>query len=150
MRDIDLNPLDTKTSGNNAAAGVSAIGRTTVGKPPVVRPAEAGDRVSSLWRQYGRGVLGLLILVLVVHDIFGTHGFLAMRRTQAEIDSVNANLSRLNAENSELAEKVHDLKTDPGTIEKLAREGSLLAKPGEVIIKIPQEHWSEQDPPAKP
>jgi len=113
-------------------------------------PPEASDRFASLWRQYGRGILGLLILFLAVHDIFGTHGFLAMRRTQAEINTVKANLSRLNVENADLAEKVHDLKSDPRTIEKLAREGSLLAKPGEVIIKIPQERWSDQDQPQKP
>jgi cell division protein FtsB len=95
-------------------------------------------------------LLGLLILVLVVHDILGPHGFLAMRRTQAEINIVKTNLARLNEENGRLAEHVHDLKSDPGTIEKLAREGSLLAKPGEVIIKIPQDQWFNQDPPAKP
>jgi len=108
------------------------------------------DRFAELWHQYGRGILGLLILVLVVHDIFGTHGYLAMRRTQAEINAVKANLSRLNAENAQLTDKVHDLKSDPHTIEKLAREGSLLAKPGEIIIKIPQAQWSDQDSPAKP
>ena len=111
---------------------------------------ETSDRFAELWHQYGRGVLGLLILVLVVHDIFGTHGYLAMRRTQAEINAVKANLSKLNAENALLSDKVHDLKSDPRTIEKLAREGSLLAKPGEIIIKIPQAQWSDQDLPAKP
>jgi len=108
------------------------------------------DRFAELWHHYGRGILGLLILVLVVHDIFGTHGYLAMRRTQAEINAVKANLSRLNAENAQLTDKVHDLKSDRHTIEKLAREGSLLAKPGEIIIKIPQAQWSDQDSPAKP
>ena len=93
-------------------------------------------------------MLGLLILALVVHDVFGTHGFLAMRRTQTEINSVKANLSRLDEENARLAEHVHDLKSDPRTIEKLAREGSLLAKPGEVIIKIPQAQWLQEDRPA--
>jgi len=111
---------------------------------------ETSDRFAELWRQYGRGILGLLILVLVVHDIFGTHGFLAMRRTQSEINTVKANLSRLGAENGALAEKVHDLKSDPHTIEKLAREHSLLAKPGEIIIKLPQAQWSDQDSPQKP
>jgi cell division protein FtsB len=103
------------------------------------------EQLSSLWRKYGRGVLGLLIAVLVVHDVLGTHGFLAMRRTQNEITTVKANLARLNAENQRLAERVHDLKSDPHTIEKLAREGSLLAKPGEVIIKIPQNQQFNQD-----
>jgi cell division protein FtsB len=114
------------------------------------KPEESGERVSILWQQYGRGILGLLILVLVVHDVFGTHGFLAMRRTQAEISNVNANLARLNAENARLADYVHDLKSDPGTIEELARVGGLLGKPGEVIIKIPQAQWLDQDKPVKP
>ncbi len=100
------------------------------------RPEDSGDKFSVLWQQYGRGLLGLLILVLVVHDIFGTHGFLAMRRTQAEINAVNSRLVKLNAENADLAEYVHSLKSDPGTIEKLAR-GQSLARQGEIIIKIP-------------
>jgi cell division protein FtsB len=109
--------------------------------------ASTSDHFAALWRQYGRGILGLLIMVLIVHDIFGTHGFLAMRHTQAEINTVKANLARLNVENGQLSEKVHDLKTDPRTIEKLAREGSLLAKPGEFIIKIPQDQWPGEDQP---
>ena len=114
------------------------------------KPEESGDRVSILWQQYGRGILGLLILVLVVHDVFGTHGFLAMRRTQAEINNVNVTCLGLNAENARLADYVHDLKSDPGTIEGLARVGGLMGKPGETIIKIPQAQWFEEDKPVKP
>jgi cell division protein FtsB len=112
-------------------------------------PATAGDTFAALWRQYGRGLLGLLILVLCVHDVFGTHGFLAMRRTQSEINVVKANIARLDAENAVLAGRVHDLKTDPATIEKLAREMQ-LGRQGEIIINIPQDQWFEPSDPAKP
>ena len=95
-------------------------------------------------KQYGRGLMGLLVLVLVVHDIFGTHGFLAMRRTQNEIKKVQADLDRLNKENADLAQQVKDLKTDPQTIEKMAREMG-LAKSGEIIIKIPQSQIDLQN-----
>jgi cell division protein FtsB len=145
-----LHSQDSKTLDGRAEVTRCGIGRATARKPGANETPDSADQASLLWRHYGRGVLGLLILVLVVHDIFGAHGFLAMRRTQAEIDRVKASLSRLNAENSGLAEHVHDLKTDPHTIEKLAREGSLLAKPGEVIIKIPQAQWSDTDAPGKP
>jgi len=90
-----------------------------------------------LLRQHGRGLLGLLVLVLIVHDIFGPHGFLAMRRTQNEISKVKADLDRLNRENVQLEQEVKDLKTDPRLIEKIARDDLGLAKPGEIIIKIP-------------
>lgn len=145
-----MNLRDSKKPGSESPVGGPVIGRTATSKLPVSASPDASDKFSSLWRQYGRGILGLLILVLVVHDVFGTHGFLAMRRTQAEIITVRANLMRLSAENSQLAEHVHDLKSDPRTIEKLAREGSLLAKPGEVIIKIPQAQWLKQDSLEKP
>jgi cell division protein FtsB len=102
------------------------------------------------WQQYGRGLLGLFLLALLVHDVFGAHGFLAMRRTRAEIENVQREIERLNKENIQLAEEVKALKSDPHTIEKIAREDLGLAKDGEVIIKIPQERQLERYSPAKP
>ena len=94
------------------------------------------EKLRNLLRQHGRGLLGLLVLLLVVHDIFGTHGFLAMRHTASEIEKVKTDLDQLNKENADLAQQVKDLKTDPATIIAMGRAMG-LAKPGEVIIKIP-------------
>ncbi len=104
-----------------------------------------GEKVQPFLRQYGRVLLGLLVLVLVVHDIFGAHGFLVMRRTQREIKKVNAELDQLNRENLQLEQEVKELKTDPHKIEKIARDELGLAKPGEVIIKIPRSQQLPQD-----
>jgi cell division protein FtsB len=112
--------------------------------------AKAKAKKPGFWQQYGRGLLGLFVLALLVHDVFGTHGFLAMRRTRAEIEKVQREIERLNKENIQLAEEVRALKSDPRTIEKIAREDLGLAKDGEVIIKIPQGQQPEQNPPAKP
>lgn len=95
------------------------------------------EPLRDLWRRYGRGLLVLAVAVLVVHDIFGTHGFLVMRRTRSEIRKVQADLDRLNKENADLDQQVKDLKTDPRVIEKIAREDLVLARPGEIIVKIP-------------
>src|SRR6266850_2450981 len=85
----------------------------------------------------------------VVHDGFGTHGYLAMRRTQNEIHKVEAGLDQLNKENLQLEQEVRELKTDPHKIEKIARDELGLAKPGEVIIKIPLSQQLPQSPTAK-
>ena len=98
---------------------------------------------------HGRTILGLFVLALVVHDVFGAHGFIAMRRTQNEIERVRKDIDRLNSENIQLGQKVRALKTDPHAIEQIAREELQRAKPGEVIIRIPQLPPA-QDPPAKP
>ena len=100
--------------------------------------------------QHGRAILGLFVLALVVHDVFGAHGFIAMRRTQNEIERVKKDIDRLNTENVQLGQQVRALKTDPHMIEKIAREELQHAKPGEVIIRIPPPQQPSQDPPAKP
>jgi cell division protein FtsB len=100
--------------------------------------------------QHGRAVLALFVLALLVHDVFGAHGFIAMRRTQNEIDKVRKDLDRLNKENAELGDQVKALRSDPRTIEKIAREDLQRARPGEIIIRIPPSQALEQDPSAKP
>jgi|SRR6516164_11808081 cell division protein FtsB len=96
------------------------------------------------WAQYGRAILILCVFTLFLHDIFGTHGFLAMRRTKAEIERVQGQIIRLNRENAELSDEVKSLRTDPHKIESIARDELGLAKPGDVIIKLPQSQ-----PPSK-
>jgi cell division protein FtsL len=95
------------------------------------------DLPTRLLRTLGRPLLVIFVVVLLVHDVFGTHGYLAMRRKQQEIKKVSSVLERLNKENSALEQDVQDLKTDPQTIRKIAREELGLAQPGEVIIKLP-------------
>ena len=109
------------------------------------------EKLKPLMRQYGSGLLGLLLLVMVVHDIFGTHGFLAMRRTQSEITKVKADLQQLSKENEALEQETKDLKSDPRLIEKIARDDLGLARPGEIIIRIPRDQQQDhtQDPAAK-
>ena len=110
---------------------------------------DAKGKFESLLKHYGPVLLGLLVLVLVVHDVFGTHGYLAMRRTQNEINKVEAGLEQLNKENLQLEQEVRELKTDPHKIEKIARDELGLAKPGEVIIKIPLSQQLLQNPTVK-
>jgi len=100
-----------------------------------------------LLSHYGRHLLVIFVVVLLVHDIFGPHGFLVMSRKQQEIRKVNGQLDKLNKENALLEQHVRDLKSDPQTIRKIAREELGLAQPGEIIIKLPQP--PQESPAAK-
>jgi cell division protein FtsB len=102
-----------------------------------LKRAEPKSGFGAFLERHGRTVLGLFVLALFVHDIFGPHGFIAMRRTQNEIEKVQKDLDRLNKENLELGDQVRALKTDPRLIEQIAREDLQRAKPGEIIIRIP-------------
>jgi cell division protein FtsB len=124
-----------------------------MGAKELTRPlkrAEPKSRFGAFLQRHGRTILGLFVLALVVHDVFGPHGFIAMRRTQSEIERVRKDIDRLTKENLELGDQVRALKTDPRLIEKIAREDLQRAKPGEIIIRIPPAQQPPADPHAKP
>jgi len=91
----------------------------------------------SFFRRNARAILGVIVFALLVQDIFGAHGFLAMRRTQKEIERLRQEIIQVNAENRELAVQVKALKSDPRMIERIAREEMGLARPGELIFRLP-------------
>jgi cell division protein FtsB len=93
-------------------------------------------------------VAGFVLLLL--QDIFGTHGVLAMRRSQAEARKIQHEINQLDAENKKLQDHVKDLKTDPSTIECIAREDIGLARPGELIFKTQPRAADPAHPSAPP
>jgi cell division protein FtsB len=100
------------------------------------------SEVLAYLRRNARQILVFALFALLVHDVFGPHGFLAMRRTQKEIEQIRDQIGKVNDENKSLAEQVNSLKSDPKSIERIAREEMGLARPGELIFKLPD--------PAKP
>jgi cell division protein FtsL len=109
---------------------------------------ELQERLKGACHKYSPHILTGFVVLLLVHDVFGNHGFLAMQKKQQEIQRVNAELDRLNKENAALDQDVKDLKTDPQTIKKIAREELGLAKPGEIIIKLPPPVLNDSSAPA--
>ncbi len=95
------------------------------------------EKFQNLLTNYSRHVLVVFVAVLFVHNVFGTHGFIAMHHKQLEIQKVKSDLDRLNKENATLEQDVKNLRTDPQTIEKIAREEFGQSRPGEIVIKLP-------------
>lgn len=81
--------------------------------------------------------LAIALALLLLQDIFGTHGVLSMHRSQQEAAGIRKKIDELDLENQKLQDRVKSLKTDPASIEKIAREEMGLARPGEYIFKIP-------------
>jgi cell division protein FtsB len=88
--------------------------------------------------------LAFALALLLLQDIFGTHGLIAMRRSQQEAVQVQREIDQINEENRQLQGRVKALKSDPATIERIAREEMGLARPGEYIFKLPSKPG---DPP---
>lgn len=106
------------------------------------------DEPKSFWSRHARTILAFALFLLAVHDIFGSHGLIAMRRTEAQLRELRGEIDRLNHENNDLNKQVQALRTDPKAVERIAREEMGLARPGEMIFKIPEQS-QESAAPAK-
>ena len=99
---------------------------------------------------YRNGVLVLLLIsiALIVHEIFGQNGYLALRRQQEELQALQQQIQQLKQENEQLDKQIKALKSDPAAVERLAREQMHLAKPGEIIYTLPSK--APENPPPLP
>ena len=98
---------------------------------------------------YRNGILMLLLVsvVMIVHEIFGANGYLALRRQQKERETLQQQIEQLQQENEQLEKQIKALKSDPAAIERLAREQMHLAKPGETIYTLPEKAPRDSTPP---
>ena len=96
-----------------------------------------GMQLRKFLRQNAAAFLWTGLALLVLQDVFGTHGVLVMRRSQREAGEIRKEIQKLNDENRQLQDRVKDLKSDPQAIEEIARKEMGLAKPGELIFKLP-------------
>src|SRR5208337_576892 len=94
-------------------------------------------------------LLVLVCIALLVHEIFGPHGFLALRQEKKEVESLCQQIQQLECENEQLDKRIKALQSDPKAIERLAREQMRLVIPGEIIYTLPEKD-SKKDhaPPA--
>ena len=98
-------------------------------------------RRSGQTRSYRSAILALLLVwvALIVHEIYGEHGYLALRREKREYDSLQQEVRRLQEENQQLEKHIEALKSDPKAIERIARDQMHMARPGERIYTLPEK-----------
>ncbi|MGD0416176.1 MAG: septum formation initiator family protein [Terriglobales bacterium] len=95
------------------------------------------------WRRLGTAAAVLLIAGLLLHAMFGANGMVVYRRKRTEMQALESEVERLQKENSQYADQIKSLKSDPAAIEKEAREQLHYTRRGEVVYVAP-------DPPPKP
>ncbi len=102
------------------------------------------------WRQenFQRGaiVAGVLLLIaLLVHGIYGSDGLVTLYRKRREYKTLSQQIQQLKQENLELQKEVQNLRSNPATIERYAREELHMARHNEIIYMLPQKKPSSGD-----
>ena len=82
-------------------------------------------------------VFGVLAMATLLLAIFNDKGVLVFRAQAQKLTSIQSEAEKIDSENKALTDEIQALRTDPTTIEKLAREELKLVNPGEVVLVTP-------------
>ena len=83
-------------------------------------------------------VFGLLTVAMLLLAVFNEKGALQVHAQATKLSSIESEITRLDTENKKLTADIQALRSDPTTIEKIAREELKLVKPGEVVLVTPE------------
>jgi len=101
-------------------------------KPPL--------RTSSIPPVARRKTLQLLLvfvtLVLILNALIGDRGLMETLRARQKHAEIATAIERLRSDNARLREEIGRLRSDPWTIEAVARQELGLLKPGEILFII--------------
>ena len=93
------------------------------------------------WRRQKRPLLiaggGLVVVLFLLNGIFGQNGYLGRRESGQQIQLLTEKIEDLKVENQVLNQRIQDLRSNPHTIEKLAREQLRLGRPGDMVVTLP-------------
>lgn len=84
------------------------------------------------------GVFGLLTVAMLLLAVFNDKGALQVHAQLTKLSTIQTEVAKIETENAQLTSEIQALRSDPSTIEKLAREELKLVKPGEVVLVTPE------------
>lgn len=79
-----------------------------------------------------------MFLLLCARQTLGENGYFKLRARRQEVRQLELEVRRLSEENQRTERRIKKLRTDPGAIERIAREEMKLARPPEVIFILPE------------
>ena len=100
--------------------------------PPTPTPAVPRRQPRRFWAH----AMLFVACVVLVNGLFGERGLLETIRARRAYGAEQRDLARLKNENAALRDQARRLRTDPSTIEAVAREQLGLARPGEIVVTV--------------
>jgi cell division protein FtsB len=97
-------------------------------------------------RKVATAGVGVLVLWLGFHVIFGANGMVVYQGKRAEYKKLQTDLQQVEEENQRLTKQVDELRNDPKAIEREAREQLHYTKKGEMVYLLPSPKKAESPP----
>jgi cell division protein FtsB len=100
----------------------------------VAREERSGD--VGLRRKAATLASVIALIALLVGALFGDRGLLHLIDQRHRAEALAREIEDLEAENARLGKEIAALRSDPRSIERLAREELGLARPGETVFLV--------------
>ena len=97
-------------------------------------------------RKVATAGVGVLVLWLGFHVIFGANGMVVYQGKRSEYKRLQTDLQQLENENQQLTKQVDELRNDPKAIEREAREQLHYTKKGEMVYLLPNQKKPDTPP----
>jgi cell division protein FtsB len=91
-------------------------------------------------------LLVFVTLVLVINALVGERGLTETLRARKQHQELVSAIDRLKTENARLRDEARRLRSDPATIEALARQELGLIKPGEMLFIVKDARPAQAGP----
>jgi cell division protein FtsB len=98
-------------------------------------------------RKVATAGVGVLVLWLGFHVIFGANGMVVYQGKRSEYRKLQTDLQQVEEENQRLSKQVDELRNNPKAIEREAREQLHYTKRGEMIYLLPTQKKAGTPPP---
>jgi len=105
---------------------------------PASLPQRVLHWIGRAWRPATTGIAVILAGLLMWHVFNGDHGLSVCQKKRLEDQQLRKEIQDLEQENARLRQHIDRLKNDPEAIAHEAREKLHYAKPGEVIVTLPE------------
>jgi cell division protein FtsB len=107
---------------------------------------DASGRTDSFRPVLGASVL-LFLTVLGIAGVKSSHDLAAARQRKLMLET---RIQSTETEIERLRNRIERLRSDPGLLERLAREDLGMVRPGDVVIELPREGAEPAPSPAAP
>lgn len=86
------------------------------------------------------GASGVLLLILLFAGYEASSGLARLKARERQLED---RITKTEERIAILEDRIERVRSDPLTLERLAREELGLVKEGEIVLRIPQEHGRE-------
>ena len=95
-------------------------------------------------RRLATAGVGVLVLWLGFHVIFGANGMVVYQNKRAEYKKLQVDMQQVEEENKQLTKQVDELRNDPKAIEREAREQLHYTKKGELVYLLQTQKQADK------